>query len=153
MGEDLAGEATSGRHLSVRLLVALLFATLLIGAVGALLITRDLRRGADVVSSVKVTHRVSPTQADRDDVRIRFRLSADEERVSVEITGADGAVVRTLLADEPLAAGRHDRDWDGVTDGGTLAPPGSYMLRILLPEKGREVVPTDVIRLQRPPEA
>ena len=63
--------------------------TLLIGSAAALLITRDLRRGADVVSSVKVTHRVSSTQADGNDVRIRFRLSADEERVSVEITDVD----------------------------------------------------------------
>ena len=153
MGEDLAGEATSGRHRPARLLAALLFATLLIGSAAALLITRGLRRGADVVSSVKVTHRVSSTQADGNDVRIRFRLSADEERVSVEITDVDGVVVRTLLADEPLVAGRHDRDWDGLTDGGTLAPPGGYMLRILLPEKGREVVPADVIRLQSALEA
>lgn len=42
----------------------------------------------------------------------------------------DGARVRTLLAEAPLAAGRQTVGWDGRDDAGRMAPAGVYLYRL-----------------------
>lgn len=147
----MAGEAASGRRLPTRLIAALLFAMLLVGAVAALLVTRELRRGDDVVGPVKLTHRLTP--GPEASARIRFKLTDGPQQASVEIVDADQAVVRTLVPEQALPAGRQDLLWDGRTDEGAIAPPGRYKVRILLLDRDRTVVTPDAIRIQPALEA
>jgi hypothetical protein len=58
-------------------------------------------------------------------------------RARVEVFGADGRRVRTLL-DADRAAGRHDLVWDGRDARGRETPPGLYLAR--LEAEGRSVV-------------
>lgn len=141
-----------GREAAARLLVPLLFAAILIGGVAALLVTRELRRGDDVVSAVKVTHRFSPAGQDSEVARIRFALTEADEAVLVEVIDADQTAARTLVEQRALSAGRHEFEWDGRTDSGVVAPEGRYQIRIVLSELGREVVPPDPIRIKAPGE-
>ena len=48
-------------------------------------------------------------------------------RIEVEITNASGEVVRRMSV-EAAGPGNVPLNWDGVTDGGTQAPPGVYRI-------------------------
>lgn len=60
---------------------------------------------------------------------IGFSL-ATAGRVNLRIFDLDGRAVRTLIADESLAARRHTRDWDGRDDGGRQVAAGVYFYRL-----------------------
>jgi len=60
--------------------------------------------------------------------RIAFALPAPAE-VDLRIFDAAGRLVRTL-ATGPLAAGRHEVEWDGADARGRAAPSGRYLLRL-----------------------
>ncbi|MBD3237254.1 MAG: hypothetical protein GF330_11155 [Candidatus Eisenbacteria bacterium] len=55
---------------------------------------------------------------------LRFQLPARSD-VDLRIYDVGGRTVRTLL-DEPLESGMHTAQWDGMADGGRLAPSGIY---------------------------
>ena len=64
--------------------------------------------------------------------RIAFELTRPT-RVSLEVMDARGRRLRTLLADEPHAGGRHVVAFDGRDDGGRSLPTGIYLLRLRIP--------------------
>ncbi len=143
-------EVRPGREAASRLLVPLLFAALLIAGVAALFVTRELRRGDDVVNSVKVTNAFSPADENARAARIRFELTEGDGRVALDVIDSDEEVTRAILAGGPLGAGRHRFEWDGRTDAGTVAPVGRYRVRIVLGDQDREVVAPDRIRVEAP---
>ncbi len=56
-------------------------------------------------------------------------LAQAADKVTVEVKNSDGKVVHT--ADLGFQqAGLHDIQWDGVTDDGSNAPPGSYTFNV-----------------------
>jgi flagellar basal-body rod modification protein FlgD len=57
-----------------------------------------------------------------------YSLEGEAQNVAVEITNADGQVVRALQGD--TAAGRHDVAWDGTDQAGQPLPDGVYNLQI-----------------------
>ncbi|MBK1670169.1 hypothetical protein CKO28_19225 [Rhodovibrio sodomensis] len=57
-----------------------------------------------------------------------YTLEGQAETVAVEITNADGEVVRTLQGD--TAAGRHAVSWDGKSAGGQQLPDGVYNVQV-----------------------
>ena len=59
---------------------------------------------------------------------IRFALPRSGE-VKLRIYDVSGRLVRTL-ASGPMAAGLHQRVWDGRTDAGDRAVPGVYFSRL-----------------------
>ena len=143
-------EVRPGRETASRLLVPFLVAALVLGSVAALLITRELRRGDDVVNSVKVTNRFSPADEDAGAVRIRFELTDPDRDVVIEVIDSDQAVTKTIAESRALAAGEQRFEWDGRTEAGALAPEGRYRLRIALGEQDREVFPRGTIRIENP---
>jgi hypothetical protein len=58
-------------------------------------------------------------------------------QVSVEIYNLLGQNIRTLVANETLAAGQHSIEWDGTDGNGTPAASGMYFYRM---STGNEVV-------------
>jgi flagellar hook assembly protein FlgD len=122
-----------------------------VGAVAALLVTRELRGAEDAVSSVRITHVLVPGAEGRSGAaKIRFALAEPDRRADVLVIDPDERVAATLAAAAELAAGRHKYRWDGRTDAGGRAPSGPYRVRIVLREQGREVVPPGYIRVKPP---
>ena len=58
--------------------------------------------------------------------RLAVNLGGQGPRQSAAVYAADGALVRTLVAD---AAGVHELWWDGLDDLGRPVPPGRYQVR------------------------
>jgi flagellar hook assembly protein FlgD len=122
---------------------ALLLLALLGLSLGALGFTRALRAEDDLVNSVSVTESFSPGER----ANIEFTTTEDDERVDVLVIEREGAQVRALQLGEPLDAGTHSFRWDGRADDGDLAPAGTYRLRIILGEAGRDIEPPGPIEL------
>lgn len=53
--------------------------------------------------------------------------------VTLRIHDVGGRLVRTLAAGVLMAAGHHDRLWDGRDDNGDDVPPGMYLVRLQTP--------------------
>jgi uncharacterized delta-60 repeat protein len=54
-------------------------------------------------------------------------------RASVHVFDVGGRIVRTLVTDRALAAGRHEISWDGRDDAGRAVPAGVYFVRVATP--------------------
>jgi hypothetical protein len=54
----------------------------------------------------------------------------DPATVNLTVFDVAGKVVRVLVANDRLAAGRHERLWDGRDQAGRLAPAGVYFYRL-----------------------
>ena len=62
-------------------------------------------------------------------MEIRFRLE-DPGPVTVDLFDGQGRLV-TRLSDGPRSSGFHVVPWDGLTDGGAVAPNGVYFMRVV----------------------
>jgi len=65
----------------------------------------------------------------RSSTEISFSLPA-EAPVRLSVYDVAGRLVQRLVEGERLAAGRHDRRWDGLDQSGRLAAPGVYYYRL-----------------------
>lgn len=59
-----------------------------------------------------------------------FDLLAEAKNTNLAISDLQGNVVQTMTLG-PLAAGRHEVQWDGLTVQGTQAEPGVYQFAVL----------------------
>lgn len=80
----------------------------------------------------------NPTAAD---ARIAVNL-AEAGIINAEIRATDGQLVRRLLQDIQVDAGRYTIMWDGRDDRALLAPSGSY---IVIVRKGERVLTNEVL--------
>ena len=71
---------------------------------------------------------VRESEADASRIRIPVVMPRDG-KATVVIDDADGRRVRNLVSARPLGAGRHELEWDGRREDGTLAAPGTYRVR------------------------
>ena len=122
------------------LLLALLLA-LTVAAFGA---TRVLRSQDDIVNTVKLTDSIARGEP----AQISFRLTDPEPRADVLIVDSDGSQVRALALGRPLEAGAHAFRWDGSSDEGEAVAAGSYRLRVILTEQGRDIEPPGAIEVR-----
>lgn len=126
---------------------AALFAALLVVAVAAFAVTRAARSEDDLVNTVELTKRLEPGGV----ARVSFVLAAADGSVDVLIIdgrrGGDDEQVRALALGADLAAGRQTFTWDGLGDDGEPVPPGPYALRVILGERGRDILPPGRIRV------
>jgi hypothetical protein len=99
----------------------------------------------------------SPDGDGRDDTAsITFFVRESDPHASVHIVGKDLAQTRTLDEDVALEADKRvTYVWDGRTDSGEPAPIARYRLRVVLPERERDMVyprRIDVVRNGVEPE-
>jgi hypothetical protein len=74
-------------------------------------------------------------------IHLRLFVRYSDAHARVSIVGEGLSPARTLADDVPLEANRAVRySWNGRTDGGVLAPPGRYALRVNLPDRGRDML-------------
>ena len=84
----------------------------------------------------------------------RFSISTRRAgRVEIVIVDAAGQVVRTLLPEQRRPKGLIGLAWNGKTDGGRMAPDGTYRVRVRLPDDDRRTITIldDIVLDQTPP--
>jgi hypothetical protein len=88
---------------------------------------RLVREDSNELPDFRVT-RLLPSAPNpfRSQVDIAFELAV-EGRVSIQIFGVDGRLVRTLV-DEHVPVGRHQKRWDGHDNSGRRTAAGIYMV-------------------------
>ena len=128
---NASGAPASGSRLGAAGLIGLLIACLLLGLFVYRARTPDL--------ALEVTK--FPNEFEAPSVDIEFFVRFDSEDATVEIVGRDQELARTLAA--AIALDSEDPVtcvWDGLDDGGELADPGRYRLRVSLPSEDRVMV-------------
>lgn len=117
------------------------FALLVVATFGAFFVAQRLKATPSLVLDARAYPVFSPNQDGRKDgARWSFMLKRDDQ-MSVSVVDADGEAVRTLADGRQTAA--YDRqafDWNGRTDEGTMAPDGTYRIRVSLRRQGRTIV-------------
>ena len=92
--------------------------------------------GRGIISSTlppgSVLVQPNPFNAGSGPTRIRIDLAKVQiaQPVSAAIYDLSGRRVRRLWDAQPMTAGRKVLEWDGRSDGGSLVPPGHYLLRV-----------------------
>ncbi|MFQ6099077.1 MAG: FlgD immunoglobulin-like domain containing protein, partial [Armatimonadota bacterium] len=82
-------------------------------------------------------------------VVLQIRLSADAA-TSIDVTNLAGIRVRRLEKGTLRPAGPQSATWDGKSDAGTVAPAGTYIVRVrAASEDGRTATATTALTLQR----
>lgn len=122
---------------------AVLLVLLLALTVAAFGATRVLRSQDDIVNTVRLTDSITRGEQ----ARIRFRLTDPEGRADVLIVDSEGSQVRALALGRALEAGTHAFRWDGRGDEGEPVPAGSYRLRVILVEQGRDIEPPGAVEV------
>jgi hypothetical protein len=138
----------------VKRFAAIAFSALVVATVAAFFVTQHLKVSTPLIagSPRPVPSAINPFGAhcggvDHSRMRISFYLQNRADDVSVYIIDSGGTIVRTL------ASGRHMRkdvrhpdgefSWDGREDNGSIAPEGTYYVRVALLHQGRTAEITD----------
>jgi hypothetical protein len=119
------------------LFVALVVASVVVAATVLHARSPDL-----AIQVTRFTKEINPRGNGKDRVaHIRFFVRESDPDATVEIVGPDLRLVRTL-ARQPLVANEPvSFRWNGRTSSGALADPGDrYRLRVLLPNRDRDMV-------------
>jgi hypothetical protein len=119
------------------LFVALLVASIVVAATVLQARSQDL-----AIEVTRLTKEIDLGGDRRDNVaHIRFFVRESDPEATVEIVGPHLKLIRTL-AKEPLAANEPvSFRWNGRTNSGGLADPDDrYRLRVLLPNRDRDMV-------------
>jgi flagellar hook assembly protein FlgD len=135
-----------------RLLVAALFALLMLATVGAFVHAQRVKSSGLVLDRVRVSRGFSPNgDGHRDTAYVRFRLTR-RDIGDVQIINRYGNVVSTLASNQPLRPYFYwVFNWDGRTAIGQVAPAGIYRLRVVLHDQDRDLVSPNQIHLYNPP--
>jgi hypothetical protein len=131
----------------------IVFALLVLATLGAFVVTQKLKSGPPLVVRPYISTVFSPAPDARvRQARISFWIVHGDD-VSVSIVDADGQIVRRLVDGRHLPARKRiTRFWNGRTDGGHVAPDGSYRVRVALLGQGRTIDLAQPIVLDtRPP--
>lgn len=139
-----ADPASAGARLSGAILLAILLAV----SVAAFAATRAVRAQEDIVNTVVLAPDVTPgAPGSGGEAMISFELTEPEPRADVLIIDEGDRQVRALALGVPLRDGPQRYRWDGTTDDGGAAAPGTYALEVDLGEQGREIRPPGRIRV------
>src|SRR4051794_32987522 len=137
------------RGAPVTRLAQVTFALLAVATFSAFFVAQRLKRAPPLILRTNVVPDAFSPNGDgiRDRVQMAVRLKQTEE-VSVSVVDQDGDVVRDLVSDRRLAAGRRLRvTWDGHEDDGRRAPDGFYKFHLGLRRSGRSVNVPRAVRL------
>ena len=76
-----------------------------------------------------------------DQPTLAYALSDTATRVTVEVLGENGQILRRVQPTEPGTAGAHQVQWDGKDDNGDRLPEGVYQFRVRAENANQEPVP------------
>lgn len=127
-------------------------AALVLATLAALYSNQRIRRDGLVLDAIHVIRAFSPDgNGHRDRAKISFRIKGPDE-INLDVLDANGRLVRRL-ATARLLPNREVTvfHWDGRTETGALAGPGTYTLRVHELRRDRTITPGEQIRLVAPP--
>jgi hypothetical protein len=135
-------------------LARVVFALLVVASFAAFFITQRLKHAPTLVQGVKLVPAFSPTPQGHIKVeRLSFRIEHSDD-VTVTVIDSKENPVRTLIAHHHLLAYRRLKlRWDGLTERGSLAPAGTYRIRVNLLRQQRSVLFTRSFELVIPTKA
>jgi FlgD Ig-like domain len=140
-----------------RLLPTILVLALLSGTAAAFALTEGLKLEKSPIFGTRISplNKVFSPRCECDTnvsgVSIRLRHA---DRVTASIVDSKGSTVRMLVQGARYRAGRHEFVWNGLTEGGTVAPDGVYRLRVHLGGAHKTIVVPNEIGLDTtPPQA
>jgi hypothetical protein len=120
----------------------LLFVALLVASVVVAAAVLEARSPDLAIQVTRFTKEINPRGNGPDRVaHIRFFVRESDPDATVEIVGPDLKLIRTLarqplVANEPVSV-----KWNGRTSSGAVADPEDrYRLRVLLPNRDRDMV-------------
>lgn len=136
---------------SVERLATGVFVALVIGSFAAFFVIQRLKHESKPIPQFYVEPSFDPAHTGKSRVEaISFQLERAGV-VTVEIVGANERAVRTLVADESVAAERTvTLRWNGLTDSGAPAGAGTYEVIVKLLSQGLEVRLPKSFALERP---
>jgi hypothetical protein len=128
-----------------RLLSTLLVVALLGGTAAAFAVTQGLKIEPSPILAPRIAKVFSPVcDCSTRVATIQFKLRKPD-RVRLEIVGADGRVVRTLVSGTRLRSGKVTYTWNGRDDQGRFVPQGVYRPRVHLADQHRTIdLPNDM---------
>lgn len=120
---------------------AVLFALLVAATFGAFFVAQRLKHGPTLVQKFNRNPVFSPNRDGRlDRENINFLIKQKDD-VTVDVVDTRGDRVRRLADNRTLPAYKAlFLKWDGRADDGTMAPDGTYRVRVALRREGRSVV-------------
>lgn len=133
---------------SVTTLGRAVFGLLVVATFGAFFLAQRLKHSPTLVQGFTVTPAFSPTRGSPDPLeQISFRIKVSDF-VTVSVLDSAGNRVAVLAHGRPLKA-YHQVSvyWNGHTDAGGLAPPGSYQVRVSLRRQAKSLVEPVTFRL------
>jgi len=121
--------------------------------VGFFVVNR-LKHSPSIVQRVMMTVSFSPTAGSAMPLeRLSFRIKNTDD-VTATIVDSRGDPVATLTHNYRLRRYTQlELGWNGRTDSGAPAPPGTYQLRITLLSQARSVIPPRTFELMAQPGA
>jgi len=121
--------------------------------VGFFVVNR-LKHSPSIVQRVMMTTSFSPTVGSATPLeRLSFRIKQTDD-VTSTIVDSHGDAVATLTHNYRLRRYTQlELGWNGRTDSGAPAPPGTYQLRITLLSQARSVIPPRTFDLMANPDA
>jgi hypothetical protein len=130
-----------------RIATILVLVALLGGTTAAFAITQSLKDEPSPVGVPRFDRVLAPTcdcPTAAATLRLRLRKA---DRVTAEIVGADGDVVRVLVDGNRFRRGPVEFVWDGRGENGAVVTDGRYRLRVELAREGRTLVLPTTIRV------
>ncbi len=118
-----------------------LFALLVVGAVGAFFVAQKLKNEPAVVGGQRFAKSFSPNgDGRRESVTFSFFVKRSTS-ITVQVVDGGGRTVRTLEEGRDVQAYRRQRvRWDGRQDDGRIAEDGRYRFKVTLTDEGRSIV-------------
>ena len=119
-----------------------LFAAVLVASVVVATAVLQARSPDLAIEVTQLTREIDPTGEGRDRVaHIRFFVRESDPDARVEIVGPNLKLIRALAAGPLVANEPVSFTWNGRTRAGALASPEDrYRLRVLLPNRDRDMV-------------
>ena len=88
----------------------------------------DLSSNPEDWSEIDLSEQAALIAARQRRISISFKQPMDG-KASIVIEDAQGNRIRNLLSGEPMSAGAHQVQWDGLDDQGNIVAPGTYHWR------------------------
>lgn len=148
MSDARAAPPVTGTSHKLSRLPLVAFSVLVLATVGAFFIAQHLKVTtpllagfpAPVPAVVDPVHRHSCGGVSHGRMSISFYLLHRADDVDVDVVDSHGAIVRTLASGVHMAIKKRSFfSWSGREENGSLAPDGTYYVRVALIHQGRTV--------------
>jgi len=84
----------------------------------------------NLIGRTVVTEGNTVSLGETDQPILAYALSDTASRVTIDLLGQNGQILRSLQSESPGTAGAHQVQWDGLDEGGGRLPEGVYQFRV-----------------------